>query len=148
MKTFQNILSEAVSQKLKNEIKSMGPLQAKEMGITTDDYVDIVYDGNLVEYVSEYLNPLLNLTISGREENGKKYIIKAQYRGDSDSPLSGYILTYYPKNPPRISQSEGYIFGKKWEIIQKYLTKFQFMDFMNGYYDLNMQGLYTTSNNS
>ena len=142
MKSFQKILSEAVSQKLKNELKSLGPLESKELGITTDDYVNIVYDGNLVEYISEYLNPLLHLTITGREENGKKYIIKAQYRGDSDSPLSGYILTYYPKNPPKIVQSEGYVDPKKWEIIQKYLTKFQFMDFMNEYYELNMQGVY------
>lgn len=139
MKTFQKILSEAVSQKLKNELKGMGPLRAKEVGITTDDFVNIVYDGDIVQYVAKNTPFLLNLTIYGRSLNEKKYIFK--YHGDSSSVLNGTVLEYFPSNPPIKPQSEGWVHHNKWTFLKDYMTKWQFMDFMNEYYDLNMQEL-------
>ena len=76
VKSFQKILSEAVSQKLKNELKGMGPLRAKEIGITTNDFVSLVYDGDIAQYVAKHTPFLLNLTVDGRDEGEKKYVLK------------------------------------------------------------------------
>lgn len=140
MKTFQKILSEAVSQKLKNELKGMGPLRAKEVGINTDDFVNIVYDGDIVEYVAKNTPFLLNLTVHGREEGEKKYVLK--YQDNRDSILNGVVIEYFPKAPPRQPESNAYIHIDKWTFLKDYMTKWQLIDFLNQYYDLNIGELY------
>lgn len=142
MKSFQKILSEAVSQKLKNELKGMGPLRAKEIGITTNDFVSLVYDGDIAQYVAKHTPFLLNLTVDGRDEGEKKYVLK--YQDNRDSVLNGVVMEYFPSNPPMKPKSEGWVHHTKWTFLKDYMTKWQFMDFINGYYDLNMQELHGT----
>lgn len=118
----------------------MGPLKAKQIGLSTQDFVDLVYDGDIVQYVAKHTPFLLNLTVHGREEGEKKYTLK--YEDNRDSILNGVVIEYFPKSPPRQPKSDAYIHLDKWTFIKDYMTKWQVIDFLNQYYDLNIEELY------
>ena len=118
----------------------MGPFRAKQIGLSTQDFVDIVYDGDIVQYVAKYTPFLLNLTVHGREEGEKKYVLK--YQDNRDSILNGAVIEYSPSNPPTQPKSEAYIYLDKWTFLKDYMNKWQLIDFLNHYYDLNIEELY------
>lgn len=120
------------SSNLKKELISMGPVKANEnLGISSEDFFTIVYDGDIIEYVSDYIPELLYL----RNHSVNSY----DYNGEG--PLRGLVFKYVRKHKtPRgnivlpyalIPQSKlEYLIKEK-----KLLTEDMIVEFINEYYN-------------
>ena len=120
------------STKLKKELISMGPEKANEnLGISSKDFVSIVYDGDIVEYVSDYIPELLNLT----KHSGNSY----DYNGDGPL-LRGLVFKYVRKHKTtrgNVVLPYALIPQSKLEYlveISKLLTEEMIVEFINEYY--------------
>ena len=119
------------SSNLKKELISMGPAKANEnLGISLEDFVTIVYDGDIIDYVSDYVPELLylrNHSVSSYDYNG-------------EGPLRGLVFKYVRKHKTTrgnlvlpyalIPQSK-----LKYLIeIKKLLTEEMIVEFINEFY--------------
>lgn len=142
MKTIRKIISESLQTKLKERLIKMGPIAAKEVGIDTEDFINIVYDGEMLKYIMDFLFELVDLTFYGELEKNKKIIV--MYEGtEKNSPLKGVVMEYYPKNDGHSGKSVAYIHKNKWDYISKYLTESQFINFAKDFWDLHIEKLNT-----
>lgn len=130
---IKNILREMSNTKLQKELKAMGPKGAQEsLGMTLDDYVKIVYDNNIINYVANNIPELTDL---------KKHSINS-YDYNGRGPLQGLVFTYVGKHKNRkgnivsplimVPQSKlTYLMAT-----EKLLTPEMLLDFINDFYYL------------
>ena len=89
---IRKVIREMASTNLRNELISMGPKEAKEsLGISLEDYVTIAYDNDIIDYVSDHIPELTDLT----RYNDNVY----DYNGDG--PLQGLVFKYVWKHKNR-----------------------------------------------
>lgn len=125
---IKKILRETSNKKLKSEFLNMGVEGAKRLGVSPTDYLNIVFDGDVVSYVSHSLNDLLHLNIYS---SGKLYM------HDGDGPFRGTVFVYdvhkpFNKNVRRIL----FIPKTKYDYIMKFMNEETLTEFLNEYYDL------------
>ena len=130
---IKNILREMASTNLRKELISMGPKEAQEsLGMTLDDYVKIVYDNNIINYVANNIPELTDL---------KKHSINS-YDYNGRGPLQGLVFTYVGKHKNRkgniisplvmVPQTKlTYLIA-----LEKLLTPKMLIDFINDFYYL------------
>jgi hypothetical protein len=129
MKTLiKKILRETSNkkEKLKSELLNIGVQDAKRFGVTPTDYINIVFDGDVVSYVSHFLNPLLHLDKSGR-----------LYMYNGYGPFQGTVFEYHVRklfyqNVRRVL----FIPKKKYDYIMKFMDEETLTEFLNEYYEL------------
>lgn len=130
---IKRIINEAVTKKLRDTLKSVGPKEARNLtGMSIEDYVDIVYDLDAIGYVESVVPELLNLQ-KGR--SGYSY----NYNGDG--PLRGTVFLYasrYRTNRGRIVEPFAIIPRMKLNYLTEYMTKDILIDFINEFYDLDV----------
>lgn len=129
---IRKILKEMASSNLRKELISMGPTNAKEsLGIPLEDFVSIVYDGDIIEYVSDYIPELLYLT----KHSGNSY----DYNGDGPL-LRGLVFKYVRKHKTtrgNVVLPYALIPQSKLEYlieIAKLLTEEMIVEFINEFY--------------
>ena len=132
---IKNLLREMASTKLQNELISMGPKEAqKSLGINLMDYITIAYDNDIVDYVSDHIPELTDLT---RYSNHT-------YDYNGRGPLQGFVFRYVGKNKNERKNNEipyaiiprpklGYLIDE-----EKLLTKRMIIEFINEFYDLDV----------
>jgi hypothetical protein len=136
---IKKILRETSNNKLKTEFLNMGVEGAKQLGVSPTDYINIVFDGDVISHVSHFLNPLLHLDKSGR-----------WYMYNGDGPLQGgvfeYVVSpgvfkkigndyiYNPSNKDIIRTV--WIYQKKYDYIMKFMDEGSLTRFLNEYYNL------------
>jgi len=130
---IKNLLREMASTNLRKELISMGPKDAQEsLGMTLDDYVKIVYDNNIINYVANNIPELTDL---------KKHSINS-YDYNGRGPLQGLVFTYVGKHKNRkgniisplvmVPQTKlTYLMA-----LEKLLTPKMLIDFINDFYYL------------
>ena len=132
---IKNLLREMASTKLQNELTSMGPKEAQEsLGISLEDYVTIVYDNDIIDYVSDNIPELTDLT---------KYSNNT-YDYNGKGPLQGLVFKYVGKYKNRrgnIVLPYAIIPRPKLRYLieeEKLLTKEMIIEFINEFYDLDV----------
>lgn len=128
---IRKILKEMASTNLRKELISMGPEKAKEnLGISLEDFVRLVYDYDIVEYVSDFIPELLYL---------KNHSVTS-YDYNGEGPLRGLVFKYMRKHKnlrgkivlpyALIPQSKlNYLIEEK-----ELLTEEMIVEFINEYY--------------
>jgi len=113
----------------------MGPKNARmSLGMDLEDFVRIVYDDDIVDYVSDFIPELTNLTLHS----------KKSYDYNGEGPLRGLVFTYIKRQKTRagnIVEPYANIPKNKLEYLiqdKQLLTEQMFLIFLNEYYDLNM----------
>jgi len=130
---IKNILREMASTNLKNELISMGPKEAqRNLGISLQDYLTIVYDNDIIDYVSNHIPQLTDLT---------KYRDNT-YDYNGNGPIQGLVFKYMGKR----KNSEGkivlpYAIVPQYKLSylmasEKLLTPKMFIEFINKFYNL------------
>ena len=77
------------STKLQNELISMGPKEAQEsLGMSLEDYITIAYDNDIIDYVSDHIPELTNLTRSGPQS----------YDYNGEGPMRGQVFHFVGKH--------------------------------------------------
>ena len=129
---IRKVIREMASTNLRNALIAMGRKQAqKNLGISLEDYVTIIYDNDLIEYVSDYIPELLNLT----KHSGNSY----DYNGDGPL-LRGLVFKYVRKHKTtrgNVVLPYALIPQSKLEYlveISKLLTEEMIVEFINEYY--------------
>ena len=130
---IKNLLREMASTNLRKELISMGPKEAQEsLGITLEDYVKIVYDNNIINYVANNIHELTDLT--------KHSINSYDYNGRG--PLQGLVFTYVGKHKNRKGNIiSPYVMVPQAKLtylmaLEKLLTPKMLIDFINDFYYL------------
>ena len=126
--TIRKVLKEISNQKLKKEFLDMGVEGAKKMGVSPTEYIDIVFDGDIVSYVSHFLNDLLHLDIYS---SGKLYMF------NGEGPFQGTVFEYKVYKP--INKGVRKVVSipkKKYDHIMKFMDKEALSDFINEYYKI------------
>ena len=128
------------STNLRNELIAMGRKQAQEsLGISLEDYVTIIYDNDLIQYVSDYIPELTDLT---RYQDIAYSDSTYDYNGDG--PLQGLVFKYVGKHKNRrgnIVLPYAIIPRPKLRYLieeEKLLTKEMIIEFINEFYDLDV----------
>jgi hypothetical protein len=125
---IKKILKETSSKKLKSEFLNMGVEGAKRLGVSPTDYLNIVFDGDVVSYVSHFLNPLLHLNIYS---SGKLYM------HDGDGPFQGTVFEYDVRKPFNQNVRRVLLIPKKkYDYIMKFMNEETLTEFLNEYYEL------------
>jgi hypothetical protein len=120
------LITESQHKKLKYEFLDMGIEGAKRLGVT--DYVNIVFDGDVISYVSHFLNDLLHLNIYS---SGKLYM------HDGDGPFQGTVFEYQKYKPFNEDIRRIVVIPKtKYDYIMKFMNEETLTEFLNEYYDL------------
>lgn len=132
---IRKVIREMASTNLKGALIAMGPKKAKKsLGINLEDFVSIVYDDDIVDYVSDFIPELTNLTLHSEKS----------YDYNGEGPLAGLVFTYIKRQKTRagnIVEPYANIPKNKLEYLIKeaeLLTEQMFLIFLNEYYDLNM----------
>lgn len=100
----------------------------KKIGVSPTEYIDIIFDNDIVSYVSHFLNDLLHLDIYS---SGKLFM----YNGDG--PFRGTVFeckAYKPHN--KGIQRVVSVPKKKYDYIMKFMDEENLIEFLNEYYDL------------
>lgn len=131
--TIRRIIREMASTNLRKELISRGPKKAQEsFGMSLEDYVNIVYDGNIIEYVANNIPELTDL---------RKHSINS-YDYNGRGPLQGLVFTYAGKHKNRkgdiVSPYVSIPVSKITYLIasEKLLTPEMFIEFINDFYYL------------
>ena len=130
---IKNILREMANTNLRKELISMGPKEAQEsLGMTLEDYVKIVYDNNIINYVANNIPELTDL---------KKHSINS-YDYNGRGPLQGLVFTYVGKHKNRKGNIiSPYVMVPQAKLtylmaLEKLLTPKMLIDFINDFYYL------------
>jgi len=135
----KKILKEERSKRLKSELLRIGVFQAKRMGLSIEDFINIVFDGNLKNYIEHYMDPILNL----KKQTYRTSFLYRGRRWGTETQLSrlfdGVVFEYVPlhensngrKIYPHINIPE-----IKWNFIKIFLEQQTLLTFLNDYYDL------------
>jgi hypothetical protein len=122
------LITESQHKKLKYEFLDMGIEGAKRLGVTPTDYLNIVFNGDVVSYVSYSLNDLLHLNIYS---SGKLYM------HDGDGPFRGTVFEYQKYKPFNEDIRRIVVIPKKkYDYIMKFMNEETLTEFLNEYYDL------------
>jgi hypothetical protein len=122
------LITESQHKKLKYEFLDMGIEGAKRLGVTPTDYLNIVFNGDVVSYVSYSLNDLLHLNIYS---SGKLYM------HDGDGPFRGTVFEYQKYKPFNEDIRRIVLIPKtKYDYIMKFMNEETLTEFLNEYYDL------------
>jgi hypothetical protein len=122
------LITESQHKKLKYEFLDMGIEGAKRLGVTPTDYLNIVFNGDVVSYVSYSLNDLLHLNIYS---SGKLYM------HDGDGPFQGTVFEYQKYKPFNEDIRRIVVIPKKkYDYIMKFMNEETLTEFLNEYYDL------------
>jgi hypothetical protein len=122
------LITESQHKKLKYEFLDMGIEGAKRLGVTPTDYLNIVFNGDVVSYVSYSLNDLLHLNIYS---SGKLYM------HDGDGPFRGTVFEYDVRKPFNEDIRRIVLIPKtKYDYIMKFMNEETLTEFLNEYYDL------------
>jgi hypothetical protein len=125
---IKKILRETSNKKLKTEFLNMGVEGAKELGVSPTDYINIVFDGDVVSYVSHFLNDLLHLNIYS---SGKLYM------HNGDGPFRGTVFEYQKYKPSNEDVRRIVVIPKpKYDYLMKFMDKETLTEFLNEYYNL------------
>jgi len=132
---IRRVIREMASTNLRNELIAMGRKQAEEsLGISLKDYLTIVYDNDIIEYVSDYVPELTDLT---RYSN-------YTYDYNGDGPLQGFVFRYVGKYKNERKNNEiayAIIPRPKLRYLieeEKLLTKEMIIEFINEFYGLDI----------
>ena len=112
----------------------MGPARANDFGISLDDFITIVYDNDIVEYVADYVPELLDL---------KNHSVTS-YDYNGEGPLRGLVFKYMRKHKTtrgNIVLPYALVPQSKLEYlvkITKLLTEDMIVEFINEYYNKNI----------
>ena len=124
------------STNLKKELISMGPKEAQEnLGISLEDYITIAYDNDIIDYVSNHIPELTNLT---------KYSNNT-YDYNGRGPLQGLVFRYVGKHKNREGNTiSPYAIIPQPKLtylmaLEKLLTPHMLIDFINEFYELNVR---------
>ena len=132
---IRKIISEMAVTNLRKELISMGPKRAQEtLGISLEDYVTVAYDNDIIDYVSNHIPELTDLT---------KYSNNT-YDYDGKGPLQGLVFKYVGKHKNRkgdtilpyaiIPQPKlTYLMA-----LERLLTPDMLIEFINEFYELNV----------
>lgn len=106
----------------------MGVEGAKKLGVSPTEYISIVFDNDIVSYVSHFLNNLLHLDIYS---SGKLYMF------NGDGPFQGTVFEYKVYKPynERIQRIVS-IPKNKYDYIMKFMDEESLIEFLNEYYEL------------
>lgn len=123
------------SAKLQNELISMGPKEAqKNLGISLKDYITIVYDNDIIDYVSDHIPELTDLTkysnntydYDGKGEiQGLVFRYVGKYKNERKNNEIAYAIIPRPKLSYLIEE-------------EKLLTKEMIIEFINEFYGLDI----------
>ena len=128
------------STNLRKELISIGPKEAQEsLGISLEDYITIVYDNDIIDYVSNHIPELTDLT---RYQDIAYSDSVYDYNGDG--PLQGLVFKYVGKHKNRkgdtilpyaiIPQPKlTYLMA-----LERLLTPDMLIEFINEFYELNV----------
>jgi len=133
--TIKKVIRETASTRLQRELIAMGPNRAQEsLGVDLKDFVKIVYDNDIIKYVSNHIPELTDLT---------KYSNNT-YDYDGRGPLQGLVFKYVGKHKNRkgdtilpyaiIPQPKlTYLMA-----LERLLTPDMLIEFINEFYELNV----------
>lgn len=122
------LITESQHNKLKYEFLDMGVEKAKRLGVTPTDYINIVFDGDVVSYVSHFLNDLLNLDIYS---SGRTYMF------NGNGPFQGTVFEYQTYKPLNKDVRRILLIPKtKYDYIMKFMDEESLSEFLNEYYEL------------
>lgn len=131
---IKNLLREMASTNLKKELILMGPKEAQEnLGITLDDYITIGYDNDIIDYVSDHIPQLTDLT---------KYSNNT-YDYNGKGPLQGLVFRYVGKHKNREGDTIlPYVIIPQPKLtylmaLEKLITPDMLIEFINEFYELN-----------
>ena len=121
------------STNLKNELISMGPKEAqRNLGISLKDYITIVYDNDIIDYVSNHIPELTDLT---------KYSNNT-YDYDGKGEIQGLVFRYVGKHKNKYGNIVlPYLIVPQYKLSylmasEKLLTPKMFIEFINKFYNL------------
>jgi len=132
---IKKVIREMASSNLRKELISMGPKEAQEnLGISLEDYITIAYDNDIIDYVSDHIPELTNLS--------QHSIYTFDYNGKG--PLQGLVFRYVRKHKNRegdtilpyaiIPQPKlTYLIA-----LEKLITPDMLIEFINEFYELNV----------
>lgn len=131
---IKKILKETTKKKTSEYLKSKGPLESSNMGLDLEDFVNLAYDGDIVQYVSEYLNELLHLTPKKEYETNAVVLfpIKDTEIFKEDTPI------YSPSKEDNLLL----LSSRSMQSIKEYMTTGMFVKFMNEFYNLDITKLF------
>ena len=122
------LITKSQHNKLKQEFLNIGVEGAKQLGVFSSDYINIVFNGDVVSYVSHFLNDLLHLNIYS---SGKLYM------HDGDGPFRGTVFEYQKYKPLNKDIRRILVIPKtKYDYIMKFMNEETLTEFLNEYYDL------------
>ena len=131
---IRRIIQETKISKFKQILKDMGPKKAKEsLGIELEDFVDILHDGDIVDYVLSNINELTDL-----KEYGNRLFM---YNGKG--PFRGTVFRYVPRQKTErlyIENSYALVPSSKLSYLSSegILTEELLIEFLNEFYDLDI----------
>ena len=131
---IRKVIQETKMSKLKQRLKDMGSKKSKEYsGIGIEDFVNIVHDGDIVDYVLVNINELSNLT---KYANGL-----FMYNGKG--PFRGTVFRYVPRQKTKrlnIENSYALVPSSKLSYLSSegILTEELLIEFLNEFYDLDI----------
>lgn len=129
---IRKVIQEAKLSKFKQRLKDMGPKKAKEsFSLELEDFVDIVHDGDIVDYVLNNINELTEL-----KEYGNRLFMY-----DGDGPFRGTVFRYVPRQKTErlyIENSYALVPQSKLDYLSSegLITKELLIEFLNEFYDL------------
>lgn len=125
------------STNLRKELISIGPKEAQEsLGISLEDYITIVYDNDIIDYVSNHIPELTDLT--GYQDMGYNDRV---YDYNGNGPLQGLVFKYVWKHKNRKGNIIlPYLMVPQTKLtylmsLEKLLTPEMFIEFINEFYD-------------
>ena len=128
---IRNILREMASTNLKTALIAMGPKKANEsLKISLEDYVTIVYDNDIIDYVSDHIPELTDLT---------KYSNNT-YDYNGKGPLQGLVFKYVGKYKTKMGNiiSPHAVIPRSKLLHLELLTQEMLIEFINEFYELNV----------
>ena len=132
---IKNLLREMANTNLRKELISMGPKEAQEgLGISLEDYISIVYDNDIIDYVSNHIPELTDLkrhSTNSYDYNGKGPLqgLVFRYRGKHTYNNGNVVLPYASIPQPKLT----YLIA-----LEKLLTPDLLIEFINEFYNLNV----------
>ena len=132
---IRKVIREMAYTNVREQLIAMGPKNAREnLGISLKDYVTIAYDNDIIDYVSDHIPELTNLT------QHSNYTF--DYNGDG--PLQGLVFKYVGKHKNKrgnivipyaiVPQPKlTYLMA-----LEKLLSPKMFIDFINEFYNFDV----------
>lgn len=129
--TIRRILKEAAKNNLKDILKKVGLLKARDLGIDSDLFLQILFDGKLIDYVKSVVPEMTQLTSYNLSRVSKTF----EYEGSS--PTFKKLLKKGQTTVFTVGPNEN--IGMNAEIylhLEKYMTPKMIIDFIKEYYEI------------